>query len=94
MQPNTSDPDVERVRRNHLNDLENIVPFVLIGFGYVSCGPSLFLALWHFRLFFVSRLCHTLAYQIPLAQPTRLISFLVGLLVTISMALQLLFALV
>ena len=55
---------MERVRRNHLNDIENIVPFVLIGFGYVACNPSPDLALWHFRLFFFSRVLHTFAYQV------------------------------
>merc|ERR1712080_184420 len=30
------DPDVERVRRAHLNDIENIVPFLILGFLYLS----------------------------------------------------------
>lgn len=64
IKPTLLDPDVERVRRNHLNDIENILPFVLIGFGYVACNPSVDIALWHFRLFFFSRILHTLAYQV------------------------------
>lgn len=59
-----SDPDVERVRRNHLNDIENIIPFVLVGFFYVSTDPDRDTALWHFRVFFISRLLHTLSYQV------------------------------
>ena len=66
-QPNTSDPDVERVRRNHLNDIENVIPFVLIGFCYIAINPALTVALWHFRIFFFSRLLHTFAYQVFLS---------------------------
>ncbi|UJR07522.1 hypothetical protein I4U23_011810 [Adineta vaga] len=90
IQPNTSDPDVERVRRNHLNDIENIIPFVLIGFCYIACNPDVTTALWHFRIFFFSRLFHTFAYQIPLPQPSRALGFMFGLIVTISMAVQVL----
>jgi glutathione S-transferase len=60
----TSDPSVERIRRNHLNDIENIVPFVLVGFFYVATDPDRRTALWHFRVFFISRLLHTLTYQV------------------------------
>lgn len=50
-QRNTSDPDVDRVRRNHfLKDIENIVPFVSIGFCYIAGNPDLLVALWHFLL--------------------------------------------
>ena len=61
-----SDPDVERVRRNHLNDIENILPFVIIGCLYVSTNPTAIVALWHFRVFFFSRIFHTIAYQVLL----------------------------
>ncbi len=60
----TTDPDVERLRRNHLNDIENIVPFVLVGFFYVATNPDRDLAIWHFRVFFISRLIHTVCYQV------------------------------
>ncbi len=59
-----SDPDVERIRRNHLNDLENIVPFVLVGLLYVGTNPDQDVALWHFRIFLASRVLHTLTYQV------------------------------
>ncbi len=59
-----ADPDVERIRRNHLNDIENILPFVVIGLFYVGIDPSPVLALWHFRIFFFSRIFHTIAYQV------------------------------
>lgn len=55
---------VERAQNNHLNDLENIIPFVLIGFFYIGTRPKFDHALWHFRIFLLSRICHTLAYQV------------------------------
>jgi glutathione S-transferase len=84
----TNDPDVERVRRNHLNDIENIVPFVLVGLFYVGTNPDRDVALWHFRIFFVSRLLHTLTYQLALPQPSRFIACAVGYLTTLSMAVR------
>uniref|UniRef100_A0AAY5JZ48 Microsomal glutathione S-transferase 1 n=1 Tax=Esox lucius TaxID=8010 RepID=A0AAY5JZ48_ESOLU len=80
--------DVERVRRCHQNDLENIVPFVVIGLLYALTGPDLSTALLHFRVFVGSRLCHTVAYLLPLPQPSRALAWLVGMIVTFSMAYQ------
>ncbi|XP_016093700.1 microsomal glutathione S-transferase 1-like [Sinocyclocheilus grahami] len=80
------DPDVERVRRCHLNDLENIVPFVVIGLLYALTGPDLSMALLHFRVFVGSRFIHTVAYMMALPQPTRALAFGVGLFITFSMA--------
>ncbi|XP_068573232.1 microsomal glutathione S-transferase 1-like [Cebidichthys violaceus] len=81
-----SHPDVERVRRCHQNDLENVIPFVLIGLLYALTGPELSVALLHFRVFAGSRIFHTIAYVGALPQPSRGLSWLVGLLVTFSMA--------
>ncbi|XP_067915062.1 microsomal glutathione S-transferase 1-like [Heterodontus francisci] len=81
-----TDPEVERVRRCHRNDLENIVPFVGIGLLYALTGPDLSTALLHFRIFVGSRIFHTIAYLVPLPQPSRGVSWLVGLGVTFSMA--------
>ncbi|NXT29661.1 MGST1 transferase, partial [Syrrhaptes paradoxus] len=81
-----TDQDVERVRRGHLNDLENIVPFLGIGLLYALSGPELYSALLHFRIFVGSRILHTFAYMIPLPQPSRGLSWVAGYAVTISMA--------
>ncbi|KAG5267260.1 hypothetical protein AALO_G00219770 [Alosa alosa] len=35
------DPDVERVRRCHQNDLENVIPFLVVGLLYALTGPAL-----------------------------------------------------
>jgi len=80
--------NVERVRRNHLNDLENIPSFLLIGLVYVLIQPNPTTALWHFRVFAGSRLLHTLIYQLAIPQPARAVTFIVGLVSCASMCLQ------
>ena len=55
---------VERARNNHLNDVENILPFILMGLFYVGTRPRYDCALWHFRIFLLSRFLHTIAYQV------------------------------
>ncbi|ROI15378.1 Microsomal glutathione S-transferase 1 [Anabarilius grahami] len=80
------DPDVERVRRCHQNDLENIVPFVMVGLLYALTGPDLSTALLHFRVFVGSRIIHTVTYVMALPQPSRGLVFGVGLFATLSMA--------
>ncbi|XP_053318066.1 microsomal glutathione S-transferase 1 [Spea bombifrons] len=81
-----TDSDVERVRRCHLNDIENIIPFVGIGLVYALSNPDLFTALLHFRIFAGSRIFHTIAYLTPLPQPSRALGWFVGYGVTVSMA--------
>ncbi|XP_030070907.1 microsomal glutathione S-transferase 1 [Microcaecilia unicolor] len=80
------DEGVERVRRCHQNDLENIVPFIGIGLLYAFSSPDLFMALMHFRIFTASRIYHTIAYLTPLPQPNRGLSWMIGYGVTFSMA--------
>ncbi|KAK2494696.1 hypothetical protein MC885_018879 [Smutsia gigantea] len=81
---------VERTRRAHLNDLENIVPFLGIGLLYSLSGPDLSTALLHFRLFVGARIYHSIAYLMPLPQPNRALAFYVGYGVIFSMAYRLL----
>ncbi|XP_066489946.1 microsomal glutathione S-transferase 1 [Tiliqua scincoides] len=85
-----TDPDVERLRRCHLNDIENILPFILIGFFYSISGVSLATATLHYRIFFASRIFHTIAYLVPLPQPCRALAWFTGYLVTFSMVYKLL----
>ncbi|XP_074554594.1 microsomal glutathione S-transferase 1.2 [Halichoeres trimaculatus] len=84
-----TDPGVERVRRCHLNDLENIVPFVALGLLYSLSGPELSCALLHFRLFVGSRIFHTVSYVCTLPQPCRALSYLLGWFTNLSMAYRL-----
>ncbi|XP_015585660.1 microsomal glutathione S-transferase 1 [Cephus cinctus] len=72
------DPDVERVRRAHQNDLENILPWFLITFIWLQTGPSVWLATQLIRAFAISRCTHSLFYAVVPKQPHRALSFFVG----------------
>jgi glutathione S-transferase len=76
------DPDVERVRRAHRNDLENILPWFIITYLWLSTGPSLWLAKMLIRTFVLARIAHTISYVIIPQQPTRGIVFFVGFIIT------------
>ena len=79
--------------RAHLNDLENVVPFLIIGLLYVGTNPSASVALFFFRLFTASRMLHTVVYAIVvLPQPSRGLSYLGGQIANISMIMNILCA--
>ncbi|CAD7091320.1 unnamed protein product [Hermetia illucens] len=83
------DDDIERVRRAHRNDLENILPFLTIGFFYCLTDPEPWLAINLFRLVGISRIIHTFVYAvIVIPQPARFLSFILALLPTLYMTLQ------
>ena len=48
----------------HLNDLENILPFLVLGLLYVGTGPSFSWARILFRVFTAGRFVHTLVYAV------------------------------
>nr|ARM39011.1 microsomal glutathione S-transferase 1 [Cydia pomonella] len=73
---NLNDPEIERARRAHLNDLENIPAFWLLGALYVTTGPVAAWATLLFRVYTVSRFIHTFVYAVvPMPQPARGIAF-------------------
>ncbi|ALC49754.1 CG33177 [Drosophila busckii] len=73
------DQNVERVRRAHRNDLENILPFMLVSLAYVACGPHALTASLLIRIGAAARLLHTIVYAvIPLPQPIRAICFFIN----------------
>ncbi|XP_022165210.1 microsomal glutathione S-transferase 1-like [Myzus persicae] len=83
------DPDVERVRRAHLNDLENIPLFIIVCFGYLLTNPNVFIATNLIRLFVASRIIHTIVYAVVvLPQPARGLSWFAGYATTVFMAVQ------
>ncbi|XP_050073113.1 microsomal glutathione S-transferase 1-like isoform X2 [Anopheles maculipalpis] len=89
LKPKLDDADVERVRRAHLNDLENILPFFVIGFLYQLTNPVPFLAINLFRAVAVSRILHTLVYAVVvIPQPARFLAFVGGMVPTAYMTLQ------
>jgi len=81
------DDDVERVRRAHLNDLENILPFLILAFIYVGINPSFSVAVLAFRVFTIARFLHTLVYAVfVIPQPARALAFFAGMAVNVFMA--------
>ena len=60
---NFANDNVERVRRAHQNDIENIVPFAILSGLYLAvANPSLFTAKCVFYGFTVARVLHTFVY--------------------------------
>uniref|UniRef100_A0A2A4JUD2 Microsomal glutathione S-transferase 1 n=1 Tax=Heliothis virescens TaxID=7102 RepID=A0A2A4JUD2_HELVI len=83
------DPVIERIRRAHLNDLENIPAFWVLGAFYVTTGPVVAWATLLFRVYTLGRILHTIVYAVvPLPQPARFLSYLVSALVSFYMATQ------
>ncbi|KAL2100117.1 hypothetical protein ACEWY4_004511 [Coilia grayii] len=86
------DPYVERCLRAHRNDMENIYPFLFLGTIYSMIGPSRAVARGHFLVFFLARVMHTVAYLFALRAPMRSLSYIIGQLPCISMAIQIIIA--
>ena len=72
-----TDPDIERVRRAHQNDLENILPFFVVGFFFALTRPPLVAAEIFFVGFALARILHSVFY-IRAMQPHRTIAFAAG----------------
>lgn len=83
---------VERVRRIHQNDLENIPFFLVAGFLYVLTGPPLLLAQLLLYGSVVSRLLHFAAYLSARTHDTRATLWTIGSLIVIFMAVRTLLA--
>ncbi|CAL7937029.1 unnamed protein product [Xylocopa violacea] len=83
-----NDPDVERVRRAHLNDLENIPLWYIVTFMWLTTGPSVWLASTLMKTFVIARIVHTASYAIFPKQPHRALAFAVGVGTTIYQAIS------
>jgi glutathione S-transferase len=86
------DERVERMRRIHLNDLENLPFFLVAGFLYVLTEPSLLLARILLYGYVVSRLLHFAAYASARTHETRATLWTVGSLILIFMTCRTLLA--
>ncbi|TRY59527.1 hypothetical protein DNTS_012226 [Danionella cerebrum] len=85
-----ADPDVDRCRRAHRNDMENIFPFLFLGAVYSMLSPSYGIARLHFLVYFLGRVLHSVAYLLALKPPTRSIAYIVAQVPCLSMAIQIL----
>jgi glutathione S-transferase len=83
--PRQLEPDerVERIRRIHLNDLENLPFFLVAGFLYVLTQPSLLLAQWLLYGYVASRFLHFFAYLSARTHDTRATLWTVGSLILV-----------
>jgi glutathione S-transferase len=91
--PRQLEPDerVERIRRIHLNDLENLPFFLAAGFLYVLTQPSLLQAQVLLYGYVVSRLLHFAAYATARTHDVRAMLWTVGSLIIVFMACRTLF---
>ena len=67
--------------------MENILPFLILGFIYVGTDPGLTVAKVMFILFTVCRFLHTIVYAIfVIPQPARALAFMGGMIVNLYLA--------
>ena len=86
------DPDsVARVMRAHRNALANVVPFLIVTLVWVLMGATAQRVLLICSVFTVARLAHAVVY-IRAMQPWRTVSFVVGLLCTLAVAVRVIIA--
>lgn len=83
LEPNDA---VERTRRIHMNDLENIPFFLAAGFVFVLTDPSLVLARVLFYGYVVTRLLHFVAYFAGRTHDLRATLWTPGSLIILFMA--------
>lgn len=89
LEPNDA---VERIRRIHQNDLENIPLFLAAGLLFVWTDPSLLLARALFYGYVATRLLHFVAYFTARTHDTRATLWTPGSLIILYMAGRTLFA--
>lgn len=79
-------PQVERARRMHRNDLENIPAFWAAGLGFALSAPPLWLAQVVFYGYLGARGLHFLAYGRAMSHEVRATAWSIGSLMVIYMA--------
>ncbi len=77
---------VDRSRRMHRNDLENIPAFWIAGLLFVVVDPSLWLAMTLMYGFVLARLAHFAAYATKQSHEVRATFYTIGSLIVIYMA--------
>lgn len=76
---------VDRIRRIHLNDLENLPFFLVAGLLFVMTSPSLKHAQWLLYGYVVSRVLHFAAYLTARTHDTRAALWTVSSMILIYM---------
>lgn len=76
---------VERIRRIHQNDLENIPFFLIAALIYVVTAPPLALAQWLLYGYVASRFLHFIAYLTAQTHDLRAMLWTIGSLILIFM---------
>lgn len=77
---------VDRSRRMHRNDLENIPAFLACGLLFVAAGPSYLLANVLMYGFVAARLAHAIAYATKQSHEVRATFYTIGSVAVIVMA--------
>lgn len=87
--PGQTDPDerVDRIRRIHQNDLENVPAFLVAGLLFVLTAPPLWVAQVVFYGYVASRLLHFWAYATARTHDLRATFWTLGVLLVMGMAL-------
>ena len=81
------DDRVDRFRRFHQNDLENVPVFLVAGFIFTLTAPPLWLAQTLFYGYVASRLLHFWAYATAQTHDIRATFWTIGVLMVMGMAL-------
>lgn len=81
---------VDRSRRMHRNDLENIPAFLACGLLFVAAEPSYLVANILMYTFVAARLAHTLAYATKQSHEVRATFYTIGSVVVVIMAIYVL----
>ena len=83
---------VDRSRRMHRNDLENIPAFWAAGLLFVLVDPALGLAQFLFYGFVLARFAHFIAYATKQSHEVRATFYTVGSLIVMYMAVHVLWS--
>jgi glutathione S-transferase len=81
---------VERSRRLHLNDCENIPPFLVVGLLFVATSPPLWVAQLVLYGYVATRVLHFLAYVTAQLHDVRAAMWTPGSLLILGMAVHVL----
>jgi len=86
-----TDVVIERRRRAHLNDMENIIPFIGLIFIYAisGAGDAACVTLVS-QIFTAARVIHTVVYIGEIRQPARGLAWIVGLICNIYLGVKVL----